>query len=180
MKDHQLTEARKRLDGLTPASTLPTAVRSKRPQPVQVGDEVRVLSLAGQKGTVLDIPADSREILVAIGMMKVKVEHSQVELLRRADKVETPAARVVRSSESVKPALDIRGATVEEAIREIDQYLDRAILAGYHQVSLIHGKGTGALRSGLQPYLRSHPRVQMTRLGGQGEGGGGVTVVELR
>ena len=180
VKDHQLTEARKRLEGLTPASTLPTAVRSKRPQPVQVGDEVRVLSLGGQKGTVLDIPVDSREILVAIGMMKLKVEHSQVELLRRADKVENPAARVVRSSESVKPALDIRGATVEEAIREIDQYLDRAILAGYHQVSLIHGKGTGALRSGLQPYLRSHPRVQMTRLGGQGEGGGGVTVVELR
>ncbi len=180
VKDHQLTEARKRLDGLAPAATLPTAVRSKRPQQVRVGDEVRVLSLGGQKGTVLDMAADNQEILVAVGVMKLKVEHSQVELLRRADKVENPATLVVRSSESVKPSLDIRGTTVEEALREIDRYLDRAILAGYHQVSLIHGKGTGALRSGLQPYLRSHPRVQTARLGGQGEGGGGVTVVELR
>ncbi|MHB1684687.1 MAG: endonuclease MutS2 [Bacilli bacterium] len=180
VKDHQLSEARKRLDGLIPASALPIAVHTKRPQQVRVGDEVRVLSLGGQKGTVLDIPANKQEILVAVGMMKLKVEHAQVELLRRANQVEGPVTRVVRSSEGVKPSLDLRGVTVEEALREIDQYLDRAILAGYHQVSLIHGKGTGALRSGLQPYLRSHPRVQMVRLGGQGEGGGGVTIVELR
>jgi DNA mismatch repair protein MutS2 len=69
---------------------------------------------------------------------------------------------------------------VEEAIFAIDKYLDRAILAGYREVFLIHGKGTGALRSGVQQFLRNHPRVKNYRLGGHGEGGSGVTVVELR
>jgi DNA mismatch repair protein MutS2 len=87
---------------------------------------------------------------------------------------------VKRTSADVKPELDLRGKLVEEAIVEIDNYLDKAILAGYKQVSLIHGKGTGALRAGVQEFLRKHRSVKSFRLGAHGEGGTGVTIVELR
>ena len=80
----------------------------------------------------------------------------------------------------VKPELDLRGKLVEEAIVEIDQYLDRSLLAGLKRVFLIHGKGTGALRTGVQGFLKTHRHVQSFRLGSHGEGGAGVTVVELR
>jgi DNA mismatch repair protein MutS2 len=69
--------------------------------------------------------------------------------------------------------------TLDEAILEVDKYLDEAVLAGLHEVSLIHGKGTGALRRGLNEYLKTHPQVVGFRLGGEGEGGSGVTVVSL-
>ncbi len=85
-----------------------------------------------------------------------------------------------RASEGVRPELDLRGKMVEEAVYAIDRYLDQAILAGYREVYLIHGKGTGALRTGVQQFLRNHPNVKRFRLGGHGEGGSGVTVVELQ
>lgn len=84
------------------------------------------------------------------------------------------------ASKTVRPELDLRGKLVEEAIAEIDKYLDDAILAGYQEVSLIHGKGTGALRTGVQNFLRTHPNVKSFRIGGHGEGGSGVTLVSLR
>ncbi len=179
LKDHELTGARKRLEGLVPDETLRTVATVKKQKSVAVGDEVRVLTLAGQKATVIDVASSGLELTVAVGAMKMKVDRENVELLRKAQSMDKPMPTFHRTVIDVKPSLDLRGTNVEEAIREIDQYLDRAILAGYQQVSLIHGKGTGALRQGLQSYLRHHPSIHSVRLGGQGEGGGGVTVVEL-
>jgi DNA mismatch repair protein MutS2 len=79
----------------------------------------------------------------------------------------------------VNSELDLRGQMAEEALRELDQYLDRAVLAGFKQVSIIHGKGTGALRTSVQKFLRKHRLVKMYRLGAYGEGGSGVTVVSF-
>ena len=76
--------------------------------------------------------------------------------------------------------LDLRGMTVEEALLEVDRFLDNAVLCGLERVTLIHGKGTGALRAAVQQHLRGHKQVKGFRLGTYGEGETGVTVVELK
>ena len=80
----------------------------------------------------------------------------------------------------VKLELDLRGERYEDAILLTEKYIDDALLSNYHQVSIIHGKGTGVLRQGVQEYLKRHSRVKKYRLGEAGEGGHGVTVVELK
>lgn len=113
--------------------------------------------------------------------MKMKVGREQLEW-KGSPPQESPdkgGTSYRRRSDQVRPELDLRGRMVEEAIPEIDKYLDDALLTGFDHVSLIHGKGTGALRTGVRKFLDQHPRVKSYRSGGQGEGGLGVTVVEL-
>lgn len=179
LKDHELTDIRKRVGGWLPESDLKRSVRQRERHPLHAGDEARVLSLGGQTATLLE-QSKKGEWLVAIGVMKMKVAETELELVRKAHKVPKPVTMVTRSSTGVKPEIDLRGVTVDEAVREVDQYLDQAVMAGYPQVTLIHGKGTGALRRGIMEYLRAHPHVKVTRGGVEGEGGTGVTVVELK
>ncbi len=80
---------------------------------------------------------------------------------------------------AVAASLSLRGQTVDEALPEVDRYLDEAVLARLPQVTLIHGKGTGTLRRAVQDFLRGHPHVRAFRLGNPAEGGEGVTVVAL-
>ncbi len=87
--------------------------------------------------------------------------------------------RTVKAA-TVQPRLDIRGEMVADGLERLDKFLDDALLAGLSTVTIVHGKGTGALRTGVQSYLRAHPRVKSFRLGQAGEGDAGVTVVELR
>jgi len=86
----------------------------------------------------------------------------------------------IKRNLDVKLELDVRGKNIEEAMMEIDRYLDEVFLQGYNQVSIIHGKGTGVLRAGLQDFLRKHTYVKQTRTGQYGEGGSGVTIIELK
>ncbi|UWE04532.1 endonuclease MutS2 [Laceyella sacchari] len=182
IKEHELIELKKRLDASIPEAALPKkkASRPPKPQQIQVGDEVLVLTV-NQKGTVVE-DLGQNEYQVQIGFLKMKVHRDQLE--KQAAPKQKPKAKshatVKRSTADVKPELDLRGKLVEEALMEIDQYLDKAILSGYKQISLIHGKGTGALRTGVQEFLRRHRAVKTFRLGAHGEGGSGVTVVELR
>ncbi|MGA9174045.1 MAG: endonuclease MutS2, partial [Thermoactinomyces sp.] len=182
IKEHQLIEAKKRLDQAVPDWELPQKTKKgvKDTQKIDVGDEVMVLSV-NQVGTVVEVLADD-EFQVQIGFLKMKVRRDGLE--KRASAKTVPSVKikstVKRSAADVKPELDLRGKMVDEAIVEIDSYLDKALLAGYKQVSLIHGKGTGALRSGVQEFLRKHRSVKSFRLGAHGEGGSGVTIVELR
>lgn len=178
LKDHERTEMRKQIEGWLPATNLRKGERIREKHVIHPGDEVKVLSFGGQTATVLEKSAG--EWVVAVGVMKMKVPEKDLELLRRAAKVPKPAALVRRSTSLVKSELDLRGKTVDEAIHLVDQYLDQAVMAGYPQVTLIHGKGTGALRKGIMDYLRSHPHVETARSGGEGEGGLGVTIVELK
>jgi DNA mismatch repair protein MutS2 len=181
VKEHHFTEMRKRLDAVRPAVQFG---RSPGPGDVgeagqlKVGDQVDVLSFR-QKGTVLEVQGD--QALVQIGSLKTRVPVSQ---LRKLQEQRSPSAQTVttvqKEVQSVGLELDLRGMTVEEAIPEIDKYLDRAVMAGLSTVHLIHGKGTGALRSGVQQYLQNHPHVRSFRNGGLREGGLGVTVVELK
>ena len=85
-----------------------------------------------------------------------------------------------RASRMVKTEIDLRGQTTEEALLEVDRFLDDAVMSGLEQVTVIHGKGTGALRAAVQQHLKGHPSVKSFRLGTYGEGETGVTVVELK
>ncbi|TCS96680.1 endonuclease MutS2 [Hazenella coriacea] len=182
IKEHQLIEAKKRLGEAVPELQVPRKIQtdSLKKHKVEVGDDVFVLRV-NQKGTVVEVLGKD-EFQVQVGFLKMKVKRDELEKRESTHKATMPKATssVKRKSDDVRPELDLRGQMVDEAILEIDKYLDDAILAGYKQVSLIHGKGTGALRSGVQDFLRSHPSIKSFRLGSQGEGGSGVTVAELR
>ena len=127
-------------------------------------------------------PADARgEVQVQAGILKLKVHVSQLQRERTEQK---PMARVHSdvdmATRQVGLECDLRGLSLEEAIDTADKYLDDALLCGLHEVFLIHGKGTGTLRAGVQEYLRKHPRVKSFRAGRYGEGEDGVTVVTLK
>jgi len=179
IKEHRLIEMKKRLEESIPDIKEKTPKRSKKQEKIEAGDEVKVLSI-GQKGTVVE-KVDDKEFIIQIGILKMKVDKSDLEVIKQNNK-ETKKVNVtsVKRESTVRNELDVRGQNVEEAIMSIDRYLDEAFMEGYGQVSIIHGKGTGALRTGLQEFLRKHPHVSKTRLGQFGEGGTGVTIVELK
>ncbi|MEC0225848.1 endonuclease MutS2 [Paenibacillus alba] len=183
VKDHRLVEAKRRLDQAAP-ELRDKQVRAvkKRPERIEAGDEVRVVTL-GQKGHVVEI-VSATEANVQLGIMKMKVALSNLEKIgspAQKKPVHQPATIVKRTrDDSVKMELDMRGLNMEEAMIEADRFLDESFLNNFGQVSLIHGKGTGVLRTGMQEYLRRHKHVKSYRMGNYNEGGAGVTVVELK
>ncbi len=158
---------------------------SAAPKTVKPGDKVDILTI-GSQGTVLAAPNAKGEVEVQAGIMKLKVNISQLRLIK-----EKPAAQQKQKQTSVKMhtgamdrtvrmECDVRGMTLDEALAQVDIYLDNAILAGMGEVSIIHGKGTGVLRNGIQQHLRHHMHVASCRLGVYGEGESGVTIVTLK
>ncbi|MEI7026038.1 endonuclease MutS2 [Paenibacillus sp. y28] len=186
VKEHRLIEARRRLDEAEPElrqkKAARPAARGGKAAVLAVGDEVRVLSL-GQKGHIVDF-AGEKEAVVQLGIMKMKVQRDDLERLGAAPDPVKQAQQLKASvkrtrDENVRMELDLRGSNVEEGISEVDRFLDEAFLANLGQVYIIHGKGTGVLRTGITEYLRRHKLVKSYRLGNYGEGGNGVTVVEI-
>ena len=113
------------------------------------------------------------------GVIKIKVPLSTLRV-RQQQRPKTAPNAVVRAQKSAPMELDVRGMTVDEAMMVIDMHLDEAVLSKRSQTTIIHGKGTGALRAGVQEHLRHHPHVKSIRMGAYGEGDAGVTVVELK
>lgn len=156
------------------------------PRDVKAGDTVHCKTLA-QTGTVIS-PKDSRGMVeVQLGFLKTRIPQDSLVLVNKSaeNKNKKPVAkRQTRFEQKVSSAvnnkLDLRGKTVEEALEETDLFLDRAILDGLGEVTIVHGKGTGALRSAVQSYLRKNKRIKSYRLGVYGEGEDGVTIVELK
>ncbi|MFL0582232.1 endonuclease MutS2 [Solibacillus silvestris] len=182
VKEHELIDAKKRLDNAAPIDNnkvLQKAVAAReRKQNLQVGDEVKVLSY-GQKGTLLQKAGN--EWVVQIGILKMKLPESDLEYVKpEKEQATRPMMNVKNRNSVVKLELDLRGERYEEALIRTEKYLDDALLANYPRVSIIHGKGTGALRQGIQNFLKNHKRVKSYRYGEAGEGGFGVTVVELK
>lgn len=133
-----------------------------------------------QKGEIVD-KINDKEFQVQIGIVKMNVKADNLEKLKAAKPQVTHQITKIRSTrDPVKMELDIRGNNVEDAILQIDKYLDEALIGGLHQVSIVHGKGTGLLGIGVQKYLKKHRLVKSFRYGGQGEGGLGATIVELK
>ncbi|NRG47456.1 endonuclease MutS2 [Bacillus sp. CRN 9] len=181
VKEHELIEAKKRL-----SAAIPEAGKQHKNKPktnhmhaFHPGDEVKVLSF-GQKGQLIEKVAD-KEWHVQIGILKMKVEEKDLEFIKTPKPVETkPMATVKGKDFHVSLELDLRGERYENALMRVEKYIDDALLAAYPRVSIIHGKGTGALRQGVQEYLRNHRSVKKIRFGEAGEGGTGVTVVEFK
>ncbi|AQQ52844.1 endonuclease MutS2 [Planococcus lenghuensis] len=180
VKEHELIDARKRLDSAAPENrVLKKAKKDKQDVELKPNDEVKVLSY-GQKGTLLEKMSDN-EWLVQIGILKMRLPESDLSYIKPEKQKEPAAMTTIRNRDSyVKMELDLRGERYEDAISRVEKYIDDALLSNYHQVSIIHGKGTGALREGVQKYLKKHPRVKNYRYGEAGEGGSGVTVAELK
>ena len=156
--------------------------REKRRHDVSVGDTVKVLSY-GQQGVITKKLAD-HEFEVQIGILKVKVTDRDVE------KISTQAApkkaeRAVRSSRGLRSTrasseLDLRGQRYEEALTNLDRYIDSSLLAGLNTVTIIHGIGTGAIRNGVQQYLKRNRHVKSYSYAPANQGGTGATIVQLQ
>jgi DNA mismatch repair protein MutS2 len=152
------------------------------PSKVEIGQRVEIPKYR-QRGTVLTLPDEKGEMLVQVGIMKINVKISDIRIdKQRDDKERTYYTNKVRTTKAkeISPEIDLRGMTLDEAIEALDKYLDDAFLTNVKQVRIIHGKGTGALRAGLTPYLQKHRLVKKTRMGDYHEGGIGVTVAELK
>jgi DNA mismatch repair protein MutS2 len=182
IKEHELIDARKRLDDATPQIDIEMKKQqapSNSTHVYQPGDEVKVLTF-NQKGQLLQKVSD-KEWQVQIGIMKMKVKEKDLEFIKAQKVVETkPLATIKGKDYHVSLELDLRGERFENALARVEKYIDDSLLAGYPRVSIIHGKGTGALRSGVQEYLKNHRAVKKIRFGEAGEGGSGVTVVEFK
>lgn len=157
-----------------------------KPSDLHLGDGVKVLSL-NLKGTVNTLPDSKGFLFVQMGIMRSKIHITDLALLKEETVISAPhmqktSSGKIRMSKSASVGIEINllGKTVDEAIAELDKYLDDAYLAHMPSVRIVHGKGTGALRKGVHNYLRKVKYVSSFRLGEFGEGDAGVTIVEFK
>ena len=169
------------IDSLTEGLAVKVEAGGKPPETVKPGDRVRILTL-DTEGTVLSAPDARGEVQLQAGIMKFKAHISQLRPVKEKQPAQQSSVRAKTGAMTrmVSMECDVRGQSLEEALQNVDQYLDEAVLAGMGEVSIIHGKGTGVLRTGIQQHLRRHPHVKSFRLGVFGEGESGVTVVTLK
>ena len=177
------------LDGLYDKAN-PVVEKKKQkyvlPRPLRVGDTVRLMDV-NIKGMVITLPDQNGNCTVQTGMIKSRTKLDNLELI-----IENPSQQKKKQGGGVKKSLksnmtrkssmelDIRGMMTDEGVMEVDRFIDNCILAGLESVTIIHGKGTGALRAAVHDFLRHHKHVKSYRLGVYGEGEAGVTVVELK
>ncbi len=158
--------------------------KHKVPKKLVKGDKVFIHTL-NQSGIVVNPPDSKGDVTVRAGIMTVKVNITNLSIDKSEDTPKATAKQYsmnvkARKSQHISPEVDLRGLMVEEAIEKTDKYLDDAYLAGISPVTIIHGKGTGVLRSAIQEFLRKNAHVKSFRIGQYGEGESGVTIVELK
>ena len=182
--EHEVQKLKKRMeegiDALSEGLSEKSAVNFTPPKTVRIGESVEIVHL-GTKGTVLSTPDRNGEVQIQAGIIKMKAHLSQLKVVE-AEKPQKSRVinKVSAAKASVPMEVDVRGMTLEEAIGAVDIYLADATLGGLNEVSIIHGKGTGVLRTGIQRHLKSHMNVKKYRDGMYGEGEQGVTVVTLK
>lgn len=156
--------------------------QGEAPTQVELGQAVEIPKLH-QSGVVISLPDSRGDIQVQIGVMKVKVKLSDLRPDKRREEKETTGRTkmmMMSKARSISTEIDLHGMTVDEATHELDKYLDDAYLANLRQVRVIHGRGTGALKTGVTAYLRKHPLVARVTPAPFSEGGIGATVVEFK
>ncbi|MBQ9515041.1 MAG: endonuclease MutS2 [Ruminococcus sp.] len=153
----------------------------KLPRELRVGDNVLIFDI-DKKAVVLEKP-EKDSVLVQAGIIKTRVKLNNLRLLEQQNvSVQKRRERTVTKNiqASSKTEIDVRGQTADEAVLNVDQAIDSCVLTNVHMLTIIHGKGTGVLRSEIQKFLRHHKAVKTFRLGTFGEGESGVTIVELK
>ncbi|WP_122644806.1 endonuclease MutS2 [Luxibacter massiliensis] len=160
--------------------------KAYKPEDFKLGESVRVLSM-NLTGTVSSLPDTRGNVTVQMGILRSQVAISDLEIIEepvpytaKPLKHTSKGKLKMNKSLSVSPEINLLGKTVNEAVSELDKYLDDAILSHLSTVRVVHGKGTGALRKGIHEYLRRQKHVKSYRLGEFGEGDAGVTIVEFK
>lgn len=183
--EKERSEIRNKLNDVNGKLSIKTPNRKSKHKPTdfKLGDAVHVISL-NLEGTVRSLPNQKGEITVQMGILQSTVKITDVEIIKeennKSKQQKTAQYRAsMNKSISIKPEINLLGKTVDDAIMELDKYLDDACLSHLNQVRVVHGKGTGALRKGIHEYLKRQSYVKSFRLGEFGEGDAGVTIVEL-
>ena len=169
------------LDGLSEGLLEKNPTLAPPPKDLKPGDLVDIIHL-GTRGTVLSKPDAKGEVQLQAGIMKLKANISQLRLVEQKQPPKKKSTVMVHSqsaSRTVRMECDVRGMALDEALIEVEHYLDEAVMAGMNEVAIVHGKGTGTLRAGIQKHLKTYPHVKSFRLGQYGEGETGVTIVTL-
>lgn len=178
---------RKKIKDTSSASAMKTQKPKKahKPTDFKLGESVKVLSM-NLTGTVSSLPDARGNLTVQMGILRSQVNISDLEIIEEVSpyapkKLNRTSKGKIKMGKtlSVRPEINLLGRTVDEAVAELDKYLDDAILAHLNSVRVVHGKGTGALRKGIHEYLRRQKHVKSYHLAEFGEGDAGVTIVEL-
>ena len=191
-QEHEIQRVRKQVDAAQEAlADKPEETAGEVPTSVKVGDMVHIASM-DVDATVASLPDAKGFLQLKVGMMKMRAQLSDLRTLSSTQKLikkeqrKLERKRVMReqrvdiTARPVRQELDVRGMALDEAIPEVQKFLDDAMLSSLGEVSIIHGNGTGILRAGIQDCLRRHPCVSSFRLGRYGEGETGVTIVSLK
>ena len=181
VKEHEMIEKKTALTDLKHEQALKknkVLRKEKAKKALQVGPSVEVLSF-GQRGTLVEKVSDE-EWVVQMGIIKMKI--AVEDLAPIAETQETKQQVIVKSARSshVSSELDLRGKRYEEAMKDLDLYIDAAILANYPRVTIIHGRGTGAIQQGVHKVLRSHRSVASYEFAPMNTGGNGATIVTFK
>jgi DNA mismatch repair protein MutS2 len=181
-----VNEARKRinanLDQMAEKPVQSPPHQTVKAETLKVGDRVRALAL-NQIGTVLEVNSDN--VTVQLGILKVNLSFNELGPVDEP-KIKTPASfhktgvSGLETATRIATEISLRGLNVDEALYQLEKYLDQAILAGIPNFRVIHGKGTGVLRQAVQKYLKDHPAVQSVAFAEQNEGGFGATIAVLK
>ena len=156
------------------------------PRPLKIGDTVIIADI-GNEATVVTLKDKKGLVTVQMGTMKTRVKEQNLRLVAKQKKAKPSGKRNVSTNKlesrmniSANTTLDIRGTTVDEGLLELDRFIDHALRMGISEFTVIHGKGTGVLRSAVREYLKKSPYVKSHRLGTFGEGEDGVSIVTLK
>ncbi len=188
----EMEKERERLRQKIKENTASSSLKVKKPKKAykpgdfKLGESVKVLSM-NLTGTISSLPDSRGNVTVQMGILRSQVPISDLEIIEEANpyapksfKRTSKGKLKMSKSLSVSPEINLLGKTVDEAVSELDKYLDDALLSHLNTVRVVHGKGTGALRKGIHEFLRRQKHVKSYRLGEFGEGDAGVTIVELK
>ena len=155
-----------------------------RPEELEVGDGVKLLTL-DQNGEVLTLPDDKGDLTVKVGIMKINVNIADLMLINDGTKKKKTKNRGYANmyrmkAQNISMSVNVQGQNLEDALMNVDKYIDDAYMAGLKEVTVIHGNGTGVLKEGLRRSFKKHKLVASYRKGAYNEGGDGVTIVKLK
>ncbi len=174
-----------RIDTIEDALSKPIIPKNtlvKPPKNLKPGDSVLITNL-NQRGTVVSAPDKNGEAIVQAGIMKINVHITNLKIIdEQKEQIKRTGAGEIGVSKvrNISNEVDVRGLSLDDALEIVDKYLDDVVITGLSEICIIHGKGTGVLRSGIHQYLKSNKRVKSYRLGKYGEGETGVTIVEIK